>query len=142
MKKSPYQELLYLPHPEPQNHPRMSRQNRAAQFAPFAALTGFDAAIAETGRQTQELFFLEESEICILDNRLRYLSEHLEERISVHLCYYVPDTKKSGGHYNDYWGAIRKIDENEKIVITEDNLVIPFTALRYIDLITDTGTEP
>lgn len=141
MKKSPYQDLLYLPHPDLQNHPRMSRQNRAAQFAPFAALTGFDAAIAETGRLTQEAVSLEESEISILNDKLCYLSAHLEERITVHLRYFVPDSKKSGGSYTEFYGTIRKIDENAQSIITENETAIPFSALREVNLIAKNGTE-
>lgn len=119
-----YDDIIDLPHRQSPTRPRMSRLNRAAQFAPFAALTGHDAAILETGRLTDVFIELDESRKAELDDKLRCIRENLHEKPEVTITYFRPDGKKEGGAYLSAAGVVRKIDEYEKIVIMEDQTVI------------------
>ena len=130
MKKNPYNDIIHLPHPDPVNHPRMSRENRAAQFAPFAALTGYDSAISETARNTEDMVILEENEIDHINDVLFFLQWHPEASVSLH--YFLPDTRKEGGSYHIYDGKINKINENEKVLETASGLSISFSNIRKI----------
>ena len=89
-----YDDIIDLPHPTSQNHPRMSLHDRAAQFSPFAALTGHHAAITETGRLTDRRIELDESEIARVDAELQHLQELLPGRPTVSITYFVPDERK------------------------------------------------
>lgn len=142
MNRNPYADIINLPRPELRNHPRMARKNRAVQFAPFAALTGYDAAIAETGRNTQTKAILDESEIDQINKQLLFLAERLEEKILVSVFYFIPDNLKPGGKYAHYIGIISKIDSQEQKLFTENNLEIPFSNLQKIVLHTNLGAEP
>lgn len=95
--------------------------NRAAQFAPFAALNGHDEAIAETAGQTAPKQILSSDEQEILSKRLAYVIDHIGERPSLTFTYFVPDMLKDGGRYTTITGVIRKYDEPEKTVILETN---------------------
>ena len=119
-----YDDIIDQPHWQSPTRPRMSRLNRAAQFAPFAALAGHDAAIQETGRLTDEFKELDESRKAELDEKLRYLAEHLYEEPHAVITYFKPDGKKEGGAYFSAAGVVRKIDEDKKIVIMEERTVI------------------
>ena len=104
-----YDDIIMLPHPEPRNHPRMSMRDRAAQFAPFSALTGHSAAIAEAGRLTGERIELDESEIAQVDAELQRLQGMLSGKPTVSVTYFQPDEKKNGGSYQTLSGIVRKI---------------------------------
>ena len=101
-----YDDMLDLPHPDPQTHPRMPMRNRAAQFSAFAALTGHDAAIAETRRLTDQRIDLDENEIARLDEKLRLLEEQIEEHLTVSITYFQPDARKDGGSYQTAQGSL------------------------------------
>ena len=103
-----YKDMLHLPHPVSANHPRMALQDRAAQFSPFAALTGYDDALRETARRTDRFVELDE------DRQISYLQQHPLDTVSVKIIYFVPDEKKDGGSYTAVEGCVRKIDENTK----------------------------
>ena len=105
-----YDDIINLPHPTSQNHPRMSLHDRAAQFSPFAALTGHHAAIAETGRLTDQRIELDESEIARVDAELQHLQELLPDRPTVSITYFVPDERKSGGSYRTITSEVKRID--------------------------------
>ena len=107
-KDFPYNDILSLPHHVSENHPPMSREKRAAQFAPFAALTGFDAAVAETARLTEQRIELDEGGKALLDHQLRELLQSGAEAV---ITYFVPDEKKAGGAYVTARGSIRRYDE-------------------------------
>lgn len=117
-----YDDILYLPHPTSKTHPRMSRQDRAAQFSPFAALTGYEDTVKETARLTEERPILTEDEIAELDARLR-LSIELDAEMTV--TWFRPDSKKSGGSYVTTTGRVRKADELRRILAMEDGSQIP-----------------
>ena len=105
-----YDDIIDLPHHVSRKHPQMPLLDRAAQFAPFAALTGHEAAIKETARLTEEEIELEENSKELLDLRLQQLQEHLSEQPEVTVTYFCPDEKKSGGAYETVTGAVKKVD--------------------------------
>lgn len=105
-----YQDILYLPHHVSPNRAKMSMIERAAQFAPFAALTGYDAAIQETARLTGQRTELDESEKAALDFRLQQLLSQLHQRPQVSVCHFVKDLRKEGGEYVTTRGDLQKID--------------------------------
>lgn len=130
-----YADLLYLPHHRSPRHPPMPRQNRAAQFAPFAALTGHGAAIAETARLTQPRAALDEGVIAELDARVGQLRARIGTRPAVEITYFVPDERKTGGAYVTVRGRARKIRELEKQIVLEDNTVIPVEQIMALRLL-------
>lgn len=134
--QSQYQDIITLPHPTSAAHPRMSRHNRAAQFAPFAALTGYDAAIQEAGRVTEQEKSLSEDRVALLDQKLQYLEAHPEQHLSVSMTYFLPDHAKSGGAYRHLTGTISIFDRNQHRIVTNDGTSIP------IDDITDLELSP
>jgi len=106
-----YDDILRLPHHVSETHPRMPVSDRAAQFAPFAALTGYDAAVKETARLTDRRIELSEEEKAALDAQLRLAAEHIGDGSEVTITYFQPDAKKAGGTYVDITGCIKKIDD-------------------------------
>ena len=115
-----YDDIINLRHYSSPARPRMSRMNRAAQFAPFAALTGYDAAVTETARLTDKRHELTEDERIMLSEKLHILSENEQDRPVVRITYFLPDIRKSGGSYEAVTGAVRRIDEGEmKIIFTD-----------------------
>ncbi len=105
-----YDDLLNAAHPMVLLRPRMPALARAAQFSPFAALTGYDAQIQETARLTDDQIDLSDSARSLLDLQLQYLMSHLDERPIVEAAYFIPDSKKAGGRYDLYTGSIKRID--------------------------------
>ena len=120
-----YDDIIALPHPEPRTHPRMSHHDRAAQFSPFAALTGHSAAIAETGRLTDSRITLDESEMARVDAELQRLQELLPSRPTVSITYFVPDERKAGGSYQTITGKVKRIDTVNGVLLLTDQRVIP-----------------
>ncbi|MBQ9839041.1 MAG: hypothetical protein IJO56_06110 [Oscillospiraceae bacterium] len=120
-----YDDIMDLPYPLPTDRPRMSMHDRAAQFAPFAALTGYDAAIREEGRLTDRKIELDESEMYFLDIKQQLLSEAMKEKPSVLITYYVPDDRKAGGKYVSTSGQLKKLDVTGRKCILHDGTVIP-----------------
>ena len=120
-----YDDIIDLPHPTSQNHPRRSLYDRAAQFSPFAALTGHHAAIAETGRLTDQRIELDESEIARVDAELQHLQELLPDRPTVSITYFVPDERKSGGSYRTITSEVKRIDAVAGVIQMADRREIP-----------------
>ena len=120
-----YDDIIALPHPEPRTHPRMSLHDRAAQFSPFAALTGHSAAIAETGRLTDSRITLDESEMTRVDAALQRLRELLPQAPAVSITYFVPDERKTGGSYQTITGVVRRIDTVNSVLLLTDQRAIP-----------------
>ena len=120
-----YDDIIALPHPEPRTHPRMSLHDRAAQFSPFAALTGHSAAIAETGRLTDGRITLDESEMARVDAALQRLRGLLPQAPAVSITYFVPDGRKAGGSYQTVTGTVRRIDTVNGILLLTDQRAIP-----------------
>lgn len=124
--KGPYDDIINLPHHVSKTRPRMSQSNRAAQFSPFAALTGYDAAIKETGRLTTERIELEDDAKEILNRKNAYLSERLDEQPLITITYFLPDEKKTGGAYLTVTERIKKLNPNERTISLADGTKIPF----------------
>ena len=120
-----YDDIIALPHPEPRTHPRMSLHDRAAQFSPFAALTGHSAAIAETGRLTDSRITLDESEMARVDAALQRLRELLPQEPVASITYFVPDERKAGGSYQTVTGTARRIDTANGVLLLTDQRAIP-----------------
>jgi hypothetical protein len=122
--KTPYDDIIRLPHHVSQNHPQMPMLDRAAQFAPFAALTGYEAAVGETARLTAERRELDAQEAEELNRRLTDLAARLKDRPEATIEYFVPDERKSGGAYVTVTGVVRHISITERVLVMEDGTVI------------------
>lgn len=133
-QKNPYDDIIHLPHHVSTRHPQMSNRDRAAQFAPFAALTGHEEAVKETARRTETKIQLDEDEKQRLDKKLRYIREHLADTPAVTITYFVSDPKKSGGKYMDYDGTVKKIEEHSHLIVMNDGTQIPITDILQITL--------
>ena len=117
---NPYNDIIDLPHHVSTVHTHMSLHDRAAQFLPFAALTGYDDAIKETGRLTQERISLSENEIESLNERLHILSQEQNSHPKISVTYFVPDEKKAGGAYETAEGCVKCIDEYRGVLVMTD----------------------
>ena len=120
-----YDDIIDMPHHRSTERAHMSLYDRAAQFSPFAALTGHEEAIEETARLTEKQVILEENAIEKINRELYEIAQHPDERRSVSITYFRPDPYKEGGVYLTEVGVIRKLDEVEKVVIMESGLRIP-----------------
>ena len=132
MKNNSYDDIINLPHPVSKNHPQMPFRDRAAQFAPFAALTGHDAAIKETARLTDERLELSEEVIAQLNEKINIIRNNIGIEQKVSIIYFIPDAKKAGGSYVTCSGSVKKIDEYEHTIIMTDQTVIPIEQIRDI----------
>ena len=126
------QELLEMERPVSARHAPMRRCDRAAQFAPFAALSGFDETVQEAGRLTQAQIELAENEREALNDALVRLAARLQEQPEVRLTYFQPDAKKSGGTYRTILTRVRRLDANAQVLVLTDGTRIPFDALLSI----------
>ena len=128
-----YEGVINRPHHVSARHPRMSMLDRAAQFAPFAALTGYGEVIRETARLTDRKLELSDSEKAVLDYKLQMACDFPGERPVVTITYFVPDQKKTGGAYHSISGKIQKIDDYEKQVVMDDKTRIDIDCILGID---------
>ena len=133
-----YDDIIDLPHHVSKTHPQMPMRSRAAQFAPFAALSGYEEAVKETARLTEEERELDEYEREELDHKLQILIRHWKEQPRVTITYFKPDSKKSGGSYVDVTGIVRKIDADQRMIWMEDDARIPMGHVSHIELPTKT----
>lgn len=130
--KHPYDDILLLPHHVSQNHPPMSMRDRAAQFSPFAALTGYEDAIAETGRLTEQKRELSEHEQVELNRRLNILASKLKENPEIRIEYFIPDEQKFGGAYANISGKVAKLALGDRTISMEDGSVIRIDVIAEI----------
>lgn len=130
-----YDDLLNLPHHQSDRRPHMTIHDRAAQFSPFAALTGHKDVIEEEERQTERFRELDESQMSILDGKLQILQENRSARPEVRIRYFVPDDRKEGGAYREAAGRFQKLDEGKRQIVLEDGTAI------YIEGIWDIQSE-
>ena len=128
-----YDEIMGLPHHISKTRPQMPMSDRAAQFAPFAALTGYDAAIKETGRLTDERIELDVEALSALDMKYQLLMEALDETPEVTITYFRPDERKAGGKYVSAVGAVIKIDDFERRITMQDGAKIPMDDVLSIE---------
>ncbi len=121
-----YEDIIHLPYSGTKTHKPMSMTDRGAQFSPFAALTGYDAAIQETGRLTDCQAELVEYSTSQLDEKLRFLWQQRDWQPQITVTYFQPDSRKEGGAYVSKTEAVRKIDPNSQLLLLQDETVIPF----------------
>ena len=129
MNKDNYDDIISLAHYEPIRHPRMSTESRAAQFAPFAALTGYDAAVKETARSTDKRIEIDEGLKIIINNKLQVILDNIKDKPKVVFTYFIYDKKKSGGKYITVTGNVSKIDNVNSCVILTDKTKIPINEI-------------
>jgi len=128
-----YDDIINLPHPISATRPHMTAIDRAAQFSPFAALTGYDAAIKETARLTDERVKLDEYMKGALSDRLQIIADQIKEHPEIVITYFQPDAKKNGGAYVTAISVAKKIDEYKRVIIMTDGTAIPINEIISID---------
>lgn len=128
-----YDDIINLPHPTSKKHPRMSRQNRAAQFSPFAALTGYDAEIREIARQTEKKKQLSEDQWDMLNEKIMELLKLPHKPVRAVVTYFVPDSKKEGGTYRKKDCYIDKISMEKRVLLLENKEKIFFDEIWDIE---------
>ena len=128
-----YDRIIHLLPPEPTVRPRMAIEKRAAQFAPFAALTGYEESVAEEARLTEEKLELSEDMIDMIDARLAVIQHHIKEQPNIAVTYFIPDNKKAGGRYVTVSGNVKMLDRIERAIIMADRTEIPIEDVRYIE---------
>ena len=133
MSSNKYDDMIYLPNPTPTCKPRMSLHDRAAQFSPFAALTGYEDAVEETARLTDTRLELSEDMKTILNEKMQMIVDNLDSEPIVTITYFVPDKKKEGGAYVDVTGVVKEIDEYERCIVMTDKKKIPIEQVRAIE---------
>ena len=128
-----YDDILNLPHHVSAKRPRMPMSDRAAQFSPFAALTGYDAAIKETGRLTDEKIEQGEEALSKLNLQFQILLEHLDQEPQITLTYFQPDARKSGGAYRQISGRVKALDEHARQILLRDGTKIPMDSVLRVE---------
>lgn len=134
-KKGKYDDIIDLPHHVSQTRQRMSMIDRAAQFSPFAALVGYEDAVEETARLTDDKIELTEESKLRLSEKLRTVSENTDSDLKVKITYFVPDKKKEGGAYATIVGVIRYIDEYDRTIVMTDKTVIQIDQIWDVEII-------
>ena len=129
-----YDDIINLPRPESGKHPRMSLHDRAAQFSPFAALTGHSAAIDETARLTDRKLSLNEERQAELNRMWQYLLEKVKERPRLRITYFVKDEKKDGGLYRTISDRLKKLDPYKGILVMEEGISICYSDIYEMEL--------
>lgn len=119
-EKFPYEDIVNLPPHISKKHPQPTMMDRAARFAPFAAITGYEEMVLEEARITEERIDLDEGTLSILNEKLNMIQEFIDEEPEIKITYFEPDKKKSGGAYIDITGTVKRIDEYECLVIMTD----------------------
>ena len=127
-----YDDIINLPRHVSKTHPHMSLADRAAQFSPFAALTGYEEAIKEAGRIVDEKIELSEEEKEEINRQLNYLNEHKKDSIQITITYFLKDMKKNGGSYRQITSNLKRLDEIEKTILLADNTILRIDDIRKI----------
>ena len=128
-----YNDIINLPHHVSSTRPQMPILDRAAQFAPFAALNGYDAAIKETGRLTDEKIELDEEALNILNMKYQILVDSLDDEPEVTFTYFKPDERKAGGAYVKVTGTVKKVDDFERLIVMQNGIKMPMDDILNID---------
>ena len=129
-----YQKIVSLPHPSSQSRARMSLHRRAAQFAPFAALTDYDGIIRETARQTEREIELDETAVAAIDACLRRIQTEIALQPKVAVQFFCPDGRKSGGSFEMRRDRVVKIDKISQIMTLQSGESIPFCRIVQLGL--------
>lgn len=119
-ERFPYEDIVDLPHHISKKHPQPTMADRAARFAPFAAITGYEEMVLEEARVTDDRIEMDESSKAALNEKLNMILEFLDEQPEVSITYFEPDKKKAGGAYITVIGTVKRIDEYEHLVIMTD----------------------
>lgn len=130
---SEYDDIINLPHPTSKSHPRMPMLSRAAQFAPFAALTGYGAAIDETARMTDVQRDIGEHEQEQLNRKMALLLDNIADKPTASIVYFEPDPRKSGGAYKTLTCQLKSFDEANHLLVTTDGEKIPLATIIEIE---------
>ena len=130
---SKYEEIMKHPHHVSKTRPQMPMSDRAAQFAPFAALTGYDSAIKETGRLTDEKIELDEEALTALDMKYQILMDAFDDAPEVTITFFQPDERKAGGKYVSAVGTVKKIAPPERRITMQDGAKIPMDDVLSIE---------
>ena len=120
---SNYDDIINLDRPI-SKHPHLGIDSRASQFAPFAALVGYDEQVKETARLTDKKIEIDDGLREILNNKLNYINDHIKENIEITITYFVKDSKKNGGKYLSETGIVKRIDSVNEFIKFKDNEVI------------------
>ena len=128
-----YADIINMPHHTSHNRPRMSDTDRAAQFSPFAALTGYDSTVAEAGRLTDKKLNISEDMKTILNEKMQMIFDYLDDKPLISVTYFVPDKKKSGGAYVTVSGVVKEISEYDRAIILNDKTSIPIEQICEIE---------
>ncbi len=131
--KDLYEDIINLPHHVSKTRPQMSMIDRAAQFSPFAALTGYDAAIKETGRLTDEKIEMDEEALNILNMKFQLLVDRLADEPEITFTYFKPDERKAGGAYIDVTGKVKKVDDFERLIVMQNGTKMPMDDILNIE---------
>ena len=132
-KAFPYDDILHLPHHVSRTRPPMPMSDRAAQFSPFSALTGYDDAITETARLTDEKTDLNEEVLTVLNRKYQILAEHLDEQPEITVTYFKPDERKAGGAYAVIEGVVKRLDPVEHTIVMRNEVRIPMEGVVSLD---------
>ena len=133
MSSRQYEDIIGLPRPVSRRHPPMARQERAAQFAPFAALAGHGAILREAAHQTDNQPVLSEDAQTALDARLRLVAGRLEEHPTATATYFLPDEKKAGGACVTVSGQVLRLREFPPALCLAGGAEIPLSALLALE---------
>ena len=128
-----YDDIIGLPHHRSAVRPHMPLIDRAAQFSPFAALTGYEAVITETARLTDRRIELDEDEKAAITQKLQAVLEHIRERPEITVTWFRPDGKKDGGAYVTAAGRVKRIDEYDRSILMMDGTRIPICDVTAIE---------
>lgn len=133
-KDDNYNDIINLPHHVSKTHPRMSLHDRAAQFSPFAALTGHEEKINESARLTEKKLELDEDEKIRINEKLQFIKNNIDKDITVTFTYFVPDVKKAGGEYRKITGKVKKINIYEHKIIMSEGMIIKIEDIIDVDI--------
>lgn len=128
-----YDDIINLPHHVSKKHPQMSMAQRAAQFSPFAALSGHGDAVKETERLTERKIELDEYEIMFINDRLQLVQEHINDEPEISITYFKPDKLKAGGAYLTETGIVKKINLYDHVIVMQNDVHIPIDEILSIE---------
>lgn len=130
-----YEDIIHLPHYEPRNHPRMPLYKRAAQFAPFSALTGYEDQVEEAARHVEFRQELSEEEIRRISEQLMVIRDSRQKERQIRLRYFKKDEKKEGGSFQEIRGKVKRLDDYNRILVMEDGPAVHFEDIMEIEVL-------
>lgn len=131
--KFPYEDIVNLPPHISKKHPQPSMMDRAARFAPFAAITGYEEMVLEEARVTEEQIHLDEDAVALICEKINMIQEFIDEKPEIKITYFEPDKKKSGGAYITITGTPKRVDEFEQLLIMTDGKKIKFDSIYRLE---------